>query len=260
MSIQFPNINPVLLSVGPFSIRWYSLAYVTGLMTGWYIFKRLIASGRLNITIKQLDDLLMWMVLGVVLGGRLGYILFYQPSYYLSNPLEVFAVWHGGMSFHGGMIGAISAVFICCRRNKLAFWPVMDAAALVAPIGLGLGRIANFINGELYGRVTDVPWAMIFPNSDGQPRHPSQLYQAGMEGILLGLFLFLIFRRQPRPSVTSGCFLIGYAILRATGELFREPDSFLGYFPGGVTMGQLLCLPMLLLGLFIVYAARRNNS
>lgn len=258
MAIDFPNINPVIISIGPLAIRWYSLAYITGLLAGWHILKNMINSGRLAITIKHLDDLLMWMVLGVVVGGRFGYVLFYQSSYYADNPLEALALWHGGMSFHGGMLGAIAAVYICCRRNKLAFWPVMDAAALVAPIGLGLGRIANFINGELYGRATDVPWAMIFPGSDGLPRHPSQLYQAGMEGVMLGMLLWLIFRRRPAPSVVSACFLIFYAILRASGEFFREPDAYLGYFAGGITMGQLLCLPMLMLGIFLLI--RQKNA
>jgi phosphatidylglycerol:prolipoprotein diacylglycerol transferase len=262
--IPFPSIDPVLVQLGPLAIRWYSLAYIAGFLGGWWIILRQL---RLLIpaplTKTQLDDLLVWVIVGVVLGGRLGYVLFYQGAYYLQHPEEILQLWHGGMAFHGGMVGSIAAIALYCRRAKIGFWPVMDLAALVAPLGLGLGRVANFINGELYGRVSDVPWAMVFPHGGDLPRHPSQLYQAGMEGLLLGLLLWGCWQSRSirlAPGRLSGIFLLGYATARLIGEAFREPDAQLGFLWEGLTMGQLLSLPMIALGMWLVVFRKKDVS
>ena len=261
--LPFPAFDPVLVHIGPLSIRWYALAYITGLVVGWWMMRRLVLRRPVVATLPQVDDFLTWATLGVVLGGRCGYVLFYQSGYYFSHPLQMLQVWNGGMSFHGGMLGVTLALILYCWQQKLPLLGFADRLAVVVPIGLGLGRCANFINGELYGRpAPGVPWAMIFPNDPAQlPRHPSQLYQAAMEGLLLFLLLFLLSRREAvraRFGLLTGIFLMGYGVARIIGEFFRQPDPFLGYLWAGATMGQLLSIPMILAGAgFVAYAMTR---
>lgn len=260
-SLVFPAFDPVLVAIGPFQIRWYALAYIVSLVAGWRIVRRLVRLDPHVATAEQADDFLTWATLGVVLGGRLGYVLFYQPAYYLTHPLEALAVWQGGMSFHGGALGVLVALLLFCRRHGINPVGFGDRVTTVVPIGLGLGRIANFINGELWGRVApdDLPWAMAFPHAGPELRHPSQLYQAGMEGLVLLAIMALLCSRpgvRARFGLLSGTFFAGYAIARIIGEHFREPDRFLGFLPGGLTMGQVLSLPMLLLGVALIVRAR----
>jgi phosphatidylglycerol---prolipoprotein diacylglyceryl transferase len=259
--LMFPGFDPVAVHVGPLSIRWYALAYITGLVLGWRLMRRLVQLGPVVATPVQVDDFLTWATLGVVLGGRLGYVLFYQPGEYLAHPLSIGEVWHGGMSFHGGVLGVVIALLIFTWRNRIPLLGFADRLAVCVPIGLGLGRIANFINGELWGRPAPdwLPWAMVFPSGGPIPRHPSEIYQALLEGLVLFLVLFALSRspeRRARFGWLSGAFLVGYAIARIIGELFREPDAFLGYLPGGVTMGQVLSVPMLLIGLWLIARAK----
>ncbi len=260
--LMFPQFDPVLVQVGPLAIRWYALAYIGGIILGWRLLRRLVRETPVVGTPEQADDYVTWATLGVVLGGRLGYVLFYQPSLYLAHPLQALALWQGGMSFHGGAIGTILATYIFCRRNGIHPLGFGDRLAVCVPIGLGFGRIANFINGELWGRPAPdwLPWAMIFPRADLLPRHPSQLYQAFLEGLVLFLIMLALSRRQAvraRFGTLIGAFLIGYGVFRIVGEFFREPDPFLGFLYAGATMGQLLSLPMVLIGLFMVWRARR---
>jgi phosphatidylglycerol:prolipoprotein diacylglycerol transferase len=262
--LPFPDFDPVLVHIGPFSIRWYALAYITGLLVGWWAMRRLVRLVPAVATRELVDDFLTWATLGVVLGGRFGYILFYQPDLYLGHPLAILQVWNGGMSFHGGMLGVVLALIIFCRRNGIPLLGFADRLSIVSPIGLGLGRCANFINGELWGRPSDVPWAMIFPRDPLQvPRHPSQIYQALMEGLLLFLLVFAASRSErvrARFGLLTGIFLIGYGIARIIGELFREPDPFLGYLWHGATMGQLLSFPMILAGAALAAFALRRPA
>jgi len=255
--LLFPQFDPVIVQIGPFGIRWYALAYIAGLVFGWRLLRHLVQQTPAVATVTQADDFLTWATLGVVLGGRLGYVLFYQPGLYLTHPAMILAVWEGGMSFHGGVIGVIVAIIWFCRRNQIPLLGFGDRVTVCVPIGLCLGRIANFINGELWGRPAPdwLPWAMIFPNGGPIPRHPSQLYESLLEGVVLFTVLFLLSRQQrlrARFGWLSGAFLVGYAIARTTSEFFREPDVFLGYLIGGVTMGQLLCIPMLIAGLWLM--------
>ncbi len=259
--LLFPQFDPVIVQLGPFAIRWYALAYITGLLIGWRLARRLVQLPPKVATPLQVDDFLTWAVLGVVLGGRLGYVLFYQPALYLAHPLQIFAVWEGGMSFHGGMLGVAIAVTIYCHRQAISLLGFADRIAVVAPIGLGLGRVANFINGELWGRPAPswLPWAMIFPRAGMVPRHPSQIYQALLEGLCLFTLMFLLSRREAvraKLGFLTGAFLCGYAVARITGEFFREPDAFLGFLAFGTTMGQLLSIPMLLAGIWLMATAR----
>ena len=259
--LLFPQFDPVLLQIGPLAIRWYALAYISSLVLGWRIMRRLVRLSPIVATELQTDDFLTWATLGVVLGGRLGYVLFYQPSRFLAEPLSIFAVWEGGMSFHGGALGVIVALVLFCRQQKIALLGFADRIAVVVPIGLGLGRIANFINGELWGRIApaDLPWAMIFPNAGPEPRHPSQIYQALMEGAVLLVILSLLARREAiraRFGVLTGVFLVSYAIARSIGEMFRQPDAFLGFLFAGTTMGQLLSIPMAVIGIWLIVRAR----
>jgi phosphatidylglycerol:prolipoprotein diacylglycerol transferase len=259
--LLFPQFDPVIVQLGPFGIRWYALAYIASLVLGWRLVRRLAQSPPAVATPQQCDDFLTWATLGVVLGGRLGYVLFYQPGRFLASPLEIFAVWQGGMSFHGGAIGVTVAIVLFCRRNGIPVLGFADRMAVATPIGLGLGRVANFINGELWGRVAPdwLPWAMIFPAAGPEPRHPSQLYQALMEGLILFVMLFALQRRETiraRFGFLTGAFLAGYAVARSVGELFRQPDAFLGFLFEGLTMGQLLSLPMLLAGIFLMVRSR----
>ena len=267
--LLFPQFDPVIVQFGPLAIRWYALAYITGLVVGWRMVRRLVRKSPVVATELQVDDFLTWATLGVVLGGRLGYVLFYQPSTYLAHPGQILAVWEGGMSFHGGMLGVAVAITIFCRRNGIRLLGFADRIAIVAPIGLGLGRVANFINGELWGRPAPlwVPWAIEFPRAPDCPnfptvcvaRHPSQLYEALMEGLILFAVMFVLSRRdsvRERFGLLTGVFLVGYALARIVGEYFREPDAFLGFLAFGTTMGQILSIPMLLAGIWLIARAR----
>ena len=254
-------IDPVALQIGPFAIRWYALAYIAGIVLGWRIARRLVEARPRAGTTEQMDDYVTWVTLGIILGGRLGYVLFYRPGYFLFHPLEALMVWQGGMSFHGGALGVIVATLIFARRNKLNPLLFGDRAAAVVPIGLFFGRVANFINGELWGRPSDVPWAIVFPTDPSQlARHPSQLYQAGLEGLALCLLMWALARREgvrARPGLLTGALIAGYGVARLIGEFFREPDAHLGYLLGGVTMGQLLSLPMVAVGAWLILRGRR---
>jgi phosphatidylglycerol:prolipoprotein diacylglycerol transferase len=267
--LLFPQFDPVLVQFGPLAIRWYALAYITSLVIGWRLVRRFVRLPPVVATPLHVDDFLTWATLGVVLGGRLGYVLFYQPGFYLTHPAMIFAVWEGGMSFHGGMLGVATAVTIFCRRNGIPLLGFADRVAIVAPLGLGLGRIANFINGELWGRPAPawLPWAMEFPRAPDcpsfpticVPRHPSQIYEALMEGLILLTVMLVLSRRESlraRFGLLTGVFLCGYAIARIIGEYFREPDAFLGFLAFGTTMGQILSVPMLIAGVWLILRAR----
>ncbi len=277
--MPFPDISPEIFTINlggfSFSLRWYALAYLAGLIIGWRLVVALMRrpalwGGSAPMRPELVDDLLTWIILGVIVGGRLGFVLFYEPAYYLANPLDIPKVWLGGMSFHGGFLGVIVAAWAYARRHDIAPLRLADALAVVAPVGLFFGRIANFINAELWGRPTDVPWGVIFPGDDFA-RHPSQLYEAGLEGLILGLILWLLVRAGglARPGLAFGVFLLGYGLSRMFVELFRvadaqfiTPDNPLGHVIGGpvwgLSMGQLLSLPMVLLGLFFILRARRG--
>jgi phosphatidylglycerol---prolipoprotein diacylglyceryl transferase len=255
LALPFPAIDPVLIEIGPFAIRWYALAYIAGLVLGWQCLKRLVQRPGWRLTPAEIDDFLVYVTLGVVIGGRLGYVLFYRPGFYLEQPLEALAVWHGGMSFHGGVLGVVGAAALFGHLRRRSVLEIADAVCAAAPIGLFFGRIANFINGELFGRVSDVPWAVVFPYGGPEPRHPSQLYEAGLEGLLLFAVMSWFAWRPREPGSDgrlAGIFLIGYGLARSFAELFREPDAHLGYLVGGLTMGQLLSLPMIVLGALLV--------
>jgi phosphatidylglycerol---prolipoprotein diacylglyceryl transferase len=259
--LLFPQFDPVIVQIGPFGIRWYALAYIAGLVLGWRLARHLVRLAPPVATAVQVDDFLTWATLGVVLGGRLGYVLFYKPWVYLADPLQIFEVWQGGMSFHGGALGVALAIVWFCRRNAIPLLGFADRIAVCAPIGLGLGRIANFINGELWGRPAPdwLPWAMIFPAAGPEPRHPSQLYQALLEGLVLFLAMLALGRREDlraRFGWLTGAFLVGYGVARIVGELFRQPDIFLGYLVGGATMGQLLSIPMVIAGGWLILRTR----
>lgn len=247
--ITFPEIDPVLFQVGPLAIRWYGLMYLLGFGASYLLIRHLSRLRNLAISKEGVSDLLFYGVLGVVLGGRLGYVLFYNPSQYLSRPLEIFAVWQGGMSFHGGLLGVIAASVFFCWRRKLPMLLTGDILVTSATIGLGLGRVGNFINGELWGRVTEQPWGVVFPGAGPMPRHPSQLYEAFLEGLVLFLILYFLHRRRAAAGVPFFCFFVGYGLFRFLVEFVRQPDAHLGFLWGGATMGQLLSLPMILFGL-----------
>ena len=261
-AIPFPAIDPVAVAVGPFAIRWYALAYIVGLLTGWRYCVWLAGKPPPLVERRDVDDFLAWATLGVVLGGRIGYVLFYNLGYYSQHPIEALYLWHGGMSFHGGAIGVTIAIFLFTRARAIPVLAFSDIICAAIPIGLFFGRIANFINGELFGRETDVPWAMVFPNGGPVPRHPSQLYEAFCEGILLFLVLFIALQRGARwrPGILSGLFLAGYAVARMSGELFRQPDAQLGFLIFGTTMGQLLSIPLLIAGIGLIVWALRHPA
>ena len=257
--ISFPQINPVLISIGPLAVRWYALAYIVGIITGWYYARAIIASPRLwggpaPLTVVDFDDFIIWVTLGIILGGRIGYVLFYNLPHFTAHPLEIFQLWNGGMSFHGGFLGCVVAVISFALHRGISILSLGDVTTAVAPIGLFLGRIANFINGELWGRPTDVPWAMIFPNGGPVPRHPSQLYEATLEGLVLLIVLGVLIRlgALKRPGLVTGAFALGYGVARVTCECFREPDVQLGFLWGGLTMGMLLCIPLMLAGIALL--------
>jgi len=287
--LPFPQIDPAIFTVAlggmEFSLRWYALAYIAGLLLGWRLMvwlmrrDRLWPAGRAPMTPAQPEELLTWMVVGVILGGRLGFVLFYNPAHFLANPGEILALWQGGMSFHGGFLGVILGVVLFCRSRGLPLLQVGDAVALATPTGLLFGRIANFINGELWGRPTDVPWAMVFPSADGQPRHPSQLYEAALEGLLLFVVMWVLALKAGwlrRPGALTGVFFAGYGLARTFVENFRQGDlqfvtpdnpngQFLRFGSGpeayGLTMGQILSLPMVAIGAaFLAWAFRRRRG
>ena len=261
-AIPFPAIDPVAVAIGPFVVRWYALAYIVGLLLGWRYCLVLADRPPRLVERRDIDDFLVWATLGVVLGGRIGYVLFYQPGYYLQHPIEALYLWHGGMSFHGGALGVTLAILLFTRARRLPVLAFSDVIAEAIPIGLFFGRIANFINGELFGRETDIPWAMVFPNGGPVPRHPSQLYEAVCEGLLLFLVLLLAEHRgaRRRPGIVTGLFLIGYAVARMSGELFRQPDAQLGFLVFGTTMGQVLSIPVLIAGFILIWWARRQPA
>jgi phosphatidylglycerol---prolipoprotein diacylglyceryl transferase len=265
--IPFPAVNPILISIGPFSVRWYALAYIVGIIAGWFYARAIISSERLwggpaPFTVTDFDDFVVWITLGIILGGRIGYVLFYNLPHFAENPMEILRLWNGGMSFHGGVLGCIVAIVLFAIRRGIPALSLGDVTAAVAPIGLFLGRIANFINGELWGRPTDVPWAMVFPHGGPVPRHPSQLYEATLEGIVLFIVLALLVRfgALKRPGVVTGVFAIGYGAARITCEFFREPDVQLGFLWGGLTMGMLLCIPLILAGIAVLVVAFKRTA
>jgi phosphatidylglycerol---prolipoprotein diacylglyceryl transferase len=263
--LPFPAFDPVLVTIGPFAIRWYALAYICGILLGWLYARALIRNEKLwggpaPMTVVDYDDFILWVTLGIILGGRTGYVLFYNFSHFITNPIEIVQVWKGGMSFHGGFLGCVLAVVLFARHRGIPMLSLGDITCAVGPIGLFLGRLANFVNGELWGRPTDVPWAMVFPGGGPLARHPSQLYEAGLEGIVLFIVLALLVRAGAlkRPGLIIGAFAVGYAIARTFCEFFREPDVQLGFLWGGLTMGMLLSIPLFLIGLgFIALALQR---
>lgn len=265
MSLVLDPISPVAFSLFGLDVRWYALAYVAGFVIGYWLFKRLMNANNsaIKLTRKQLDDLLTWVVFGVILGGRLGYVLFYDLGYFLSHPLEIFAVWHGGMSFHGGLLGVIVATFLFARSQKLNPWSILDIMSVVAPIGLFFGRIANFINREVMGRPSDMPWAVVFRGDTPIPRHPSPLYEAMTEGVLLFVIMYCLYRYtrlRNHPGALAGIMGMGYAVFRSFCELFRAPDAQIGFLTSwGLTMGQLLSAIMFFAGAAIfVFAIRKK--
>jgi len=252
--LQFPVIDPIIFSIGPVSLRWYGTMYLIGFLAAMFMANK--AADRSNglWTRDQVSDLLFYSFLGVILGGRVGYVLFYQFEYFLSDPLYLFEIWQGGMSFHGGLLGVILAIFIFARKTNKSFLVVGDFVAPLVPIGLGMGRLGNFINAELWGRQTDVSWAMVFPTDPLQvPRHPSQLYEFALEGVVLFAILYIISRKTRTLGLASGAFLIGYGIFRSFIEFFREPDAHLGLYFSFISKGQILSIPMILIGMFIIY-------
>ncbi|MFC6489704.1 prolipoprotein diacylglyceryl transferase [Nitratireductor sp. GCM10026969] len=265
-ALPFPQIDPVIFQIGPFAVHWYGIGYIVGILFAWWYAKRLVSNRHLwahdtpPMKPTDLDDFVVWAAVGVVAGGRLGYVLFYDLPRYLANPLDIFALWQGGMSFHGGMLGTILAMVLFARSRGINVWSMLDTIAAATPVGLGLVRIANFINSELWGRPTDMPWGVVFPNGGPLPRHPSQLYEAALEGLVLFLVLRLLTHRRLRlktPRFIGGAFICGYGLSRIFAEFFREPDAHIGYLAGGwLTMGMVLSLPMVLAGLWAMTTAR----
>ena len=276
LALPFPAIDPVAVAIGPVTIKWYALAYIVGLVGGWWYARRLVmadafwGAGVRRPSLADIDDMIVWVALGVVLGGRIGYVLFYNLPLYLADPIEIFAIRNGGMSFHGGFLGAILALVLFARSRRLSGYTLLDVAAVVTPIGLFFGRIANFVNGELWGRAApDFAYAIVFPTGGDVPRHPSQLYEAATEGFLLFIVMAVAVRRFGfrRPGLVGGIFVLGYALARTVCEFFREPDRQLGYLfgtaggpLGGLTMGMLLCLPMALIGIATIVLAARGAT
>lgn len=275
LAIPFPDFDPVAISIGPLAIKWYGLSYLAGLILGWAYIRRLLSTPGLwrrdtpPFDVAKVDDLLLYITLGVVLGGRLGYVILYEPSAYLASPLDIFAVWKGGMSFHGAFIGCALAIWLFARRQGVSMFSTTDLCTAAVPIGLFFGRLANFINGELFGRVSDVPWAMVFPHAaalypDVEPatRHPSQLYEAALEGLVLFAVLRLLthtFGALKSPGLVTGTFLTGYALARSFSEIFREPHAVHFFNVGPLTAGQVYSLPMLALGIYLIWRARRSD-
>ena len=253
-AIILPEFNRFAVQFGGFGIRWYAIAYLVGLLAGWYLLRREASHIGSPLRLETVDILLNYVLFGIIVGGRLGYILFYNSAYYLAHPLAMLRIWEGGMAFHGALLGIAIAVLIMAKRHHVPFFLLTDRIALVVPIGLFFGRLSNFINGELYGRVTDVPWAMVFPNSDGQPRHPSQLYEAGLEGLLLGVIMLMLWGRGwlHQHGRVTGVLLAGYGVARSMIEFVREPDAQIGLLLDSVSMGQLLSVPMIIFGAYLI--------
>jgi phosphatidylglycerol:prolipoprotein diacylglycerol transferase len=270
LTITFPVFDPIAIAIGPIAIRWYALAYIGGIVLGWMYARHIIRTERLwggkaPFTVTDFDDFILWVTLGIILGGRTGYVLFYNLGFFTQHPMEIFKLWTGGMSFHGGFLGCVIAVLLFGWKHHISVLSLGDVTCAVGPIGLLLGRVANFINSELWGRHADasVPWAMVFPNGGPLPRHPSQLYEAGLEGVVLFIVLALLIKggALKRPGLIIGAFAALYGVARITGEFFREPDPQLGFLWGGLTMGMLLSAPMILAGIaFIIAALRRKPS
>jgi phosphatidylglycerol---prolipoprotein diacylglyceryl transferase len=265
--IPFPDIDPVLVQIGPLAIRWYALAYIFGILAGWMYGRAIIRNqqnwgGAAPLALVDFDDFILWVTFGIILGGRLGYVLFYNLPYFIQHPVEMFEVWNGGMSFHGGFLGCVVAVMAFATMRKIPILSLGDVVCAVAPLGLLFGRLANFINGELWGRSTDVPWAMVFPRGGLLPRHPSQLYEAALEGLLLLIVLNVMVRAGAlrRPGLVLGAFAAGYAVLRSFCELFREPDVQLGFLWGSTTMGMLLSIPLFIAGVLLISFALRRRQ
>lgn len=258
------NLNPVLINFGFFEVRWYSLAYIFGILIGWWIAKKIvnfkIQNKNINFKSNIIDDLISYIIVSIIIGGRFGYIIFYNLSYYLNNPLDVFKIWQGGMSFHGALIGVIFGTYLFSKKIKINSFFFLDIISSVAPIGIFFGRIANFINGELYGKPTSLFWSVIFPEVDNVPRHPSQLYEATLEGVVLFVILiFLIYKKTTNTGMVSALFMIFYGLFRIVSEYFREPDIQIGYLFNSVSMGSILSFFMILIGLFILKKAKNNE-
>jgi phosphatidylglycerol:prolipoprotein diacylglycerol transferase len=269
LAIAFPVFDPIAIQIGPIAIRWYALAYISGIVLGWIYARALLKNEKLwggpaPISLPQLDDFILWVTVGIIVGGRTGYVLFYNLGFFIQHPAEIFELWKGGMSFHGGFLGCVAAVMLFARRNNVSILSLGDITTAVGPIGLFLGRLANFINSELWGRTADpsLPWAVVFPNGGPLPRHPSQLYEAALEGILLFTVLAVMIRlgALKRPGLILGSFIAIYALARITGEMFREPDPQLGFLWGGLTMGMLLSVPMIIAGLVLIVQAWRRKT
>jgi phosphatidylglycerol---prolipoprotein diacylglyceryl transferase len=269
LTIAFPVFDPVAFAIGPFVVRWYALAYIGGIVLGWIYARALIRCEKLwggssPITLVQVDDFILWVTIGIIIGGRTGYVLFYNPTFFMQHPAEIFELWKGGMSFHGGFLGCVAAVMLFAYKNGISILSLGDITTAVGPIGLFLGRIANFINSELWGRPADpaLPWAMVFPNGGPIPRHPSQLYEATLEGIVLFTILAVMIRMGAlkRPGLILGSFIAIYGMARIIGEFFREPDPQLGFLWDRLTMGELLSMPMIIAGIIIIVAAWRRKA
>jgi phosphatidylglycerol:prolipoprotein diacylglycerol transferase len=265
LALPFPNFDPVLIQLGPFAIRWYALAYIAGILLGWFYARAIVRNAKLwggpaPMTALDIDDFIVWVTLGIILGGRIGYVLFYNPSYFAEHPMEAFQLWKGGMSFHGGFTGCVLAVVLFAKKNKIPILSLGDVTCATGTLGVLLGRIANFINGELWGRPTDVAWGMEFPSGGPIPRHPSQLYEAALEGLLLFIVLGLLIRGGAlrRPGLIIGAFAVGYSLARSFCELFREPDAQLGFLWNTITMGTLLSIPLLAFGIALIVNALRR--
>jgi phosphatidylglycerol:prolipoprotein diacylglycerol transferase len=266
LAIAFPVFDPIAISLGPIAIRWYALAYIGGIVLGWIYARALIKSEKLwggpaAISLAQMDDFILWVTVGIIVGGRSGYVLFYNLPFFIEHPAAIFKLWEGGMSFHGGFLGCVVAVMWFAHKNGISILSLGDIVTAVGPIGLFLGRLANFINSELWGRVADpsLPWAVVFPNGGPLPRHPSQLYEAFLEGIVLFTVLAVMIRMGAlkRPGLILGSFILIYALARITGEMFREPDPQLGFLWRGLTMGMLLSVPMIFAGIILIVQAWR---
>lgn len=261
--LDFPAISPIMFEIGPVAIRWYSMAYLFGLLIGWFLLSRNVQKNNLKLSKENMEDLVFYVTLGIILGGRLGYVLFYGNGVFWRHPLQIFAIWHGGMSFHGGIAGVIISLWVYARKIKMPFLQVTDLVVLYVPIGIFLGRLANFVNDELWGRPSDVPWAVKFPSGGYVPRHPSQLYEALAEGVVMFIVLNWLWRYKSvreKTGLVSAVFAILYAVFRMSMEQFRQPDAQLGFFFDFITMGQMLSLPLLIAGLVVFYLACRGKT
>jgi phosphatidylglycerol:prolipoprotein diacylglycerol transferase len=260
LAIPFPQIDPVIFAVGPLAIRWYALSWIAGLFAGAWYMRRVVVRPPALMTPQHVDDFFLWTMLGAIVGGRLGYVLFYKPMEYLADPAAILKTWEGGMAFHGGLLGVILAIMLFARKHKLDQWYVSDGVACSVPIAIAMVRIGNFINGELWGRpAPDVPWAMVFPAADDIPRHPSQLYQAFLEGLVVFMVIYVLSRDEKirrKTGTLTGAFVAAYGVARIIGEFFREPDAHLGFLFAGATMGQMLSIPMVLFGAWCIWRAQ----